>query len=164
MSFVSELFLGSEERINPFIFGGRVLVYIIFLVWGIMFITEPMGSLEFSKSFMHNINLVFHEAGHIIFSIFGRLIKSLGGTLGQVLIPVIVTIAFLLKQNPFGATVGLWWTGQSLMDIAPYINDARAQRLILLGGVTGRDAPRGFHDWNFILGELGLLKADHAIA
>jgi len=49
------------------------------------------------------------------------------------------------------------------MDSAPYINDARAQVLILLGGVTGREAP-GFHDWNNLLGRLGLLAYDHVIA
>ena len=34
----------------------------------------------------------------------------------------------------------------------------------LLGGNHGRNAPYGFHDWQFILGETGLLKMDHAIA
>lgn len=50
------------------------------------------------------------------------------------------------------------------MDIAPYINDARAGQLMLLGGVTGRDAPEGFHDWANMLGRLGLLDYDHLLA
>ncbi len=57
----------------------------------------------------------------------------------------------------------MWWVAQNFMDIAPYINDARAQRLLLLGGVTGRDVP-GYHDWHNILGRLGWLRYDHAIA
>jgi hypothetical protein len=49
------------------------------------------------------------------------------------------------------------------MDLAPYINDARAQQLMLLGGGTGTDMP-GMHDWNNILGYLDLLAQDHRIA
>lgn len=37
------------------------------------------------------------------------------------------------------------------MDLAPYINDARNLSLPLLGGNVGKDAPYGFHDWEFIL-------------
>jgi hypothetical protein len=164
MKAVIELFFGPDEPENVFIFAGRALVFVGMVVWGIMFIKEPVASPAYAESFMHRVNLVFHEAGHVIFSFMGRLIMSFGGTLGQLLIPFIIAVAFLFKRNPFGATVGLWWLGQSLMDIAPYIADARAQRLILLGGVTGRDAPQGYHDWNYILGELGLLNFDHALA
>jgi hypothetical protein len=53
--------------------------------------------------------------------------------------------------------------GQSFIDIAPYIYDARAGELMLLGGVTGQEAP-DFHDWHNILGRLGLLSWDHPIA
>jgi hypothetical protein len=60
--------------------------------------------------------------------------------------------------------VSLWWLGQSFMDIAPYINDARNQELMLLGGVTGREADYGYHDWEFILNETGLLRYDHTLA
>ena len=50
------------------------------------------------------------------------------------------------------------------MDIAPYINDARNQELMLLGGVTGKEADYGYHDWQFILNEAGLLRLDHTLA
>ena len=50
------------------------------------------------------------------------------------------------------------------MDIAPYVNDARDQKLLLLGGITGREADYGFHDWEFILNEIGLLRFDHTLA
>jgi hypothetical protein len=90
---------------------------------------------------------------------------SLGGTLGQLLIPMICLLVFLLKaKNPFGASVSLWWFGENFMDIAPYINDARNQDLVLLGGITGREADYGYHDWEFILNEIGLLRYDHTLA
>jgi len=37
-------------------------------------------------------------------------------------------------------------------------------QLQLLGGNTGAGAPYGFHHWNFILTELGMLKHTHLIA
>ena len=114
---------------------------------------------------MHLINLPFHEAGHVFFGPFGRLIASLGGTLGQLLMPCICLTVLLLKtRDPFGASVALWWLGQNFMDIAPYINDARSLTLPLLGGNTGDSAPYGFHDWQFILTQLRLLKLDHGLA
>jgi hypothetical protein len=119
---------------------------------------------EIGRSFLHNINLVFHEAGHVLFQPFGRLMMFLGGSLFQVLLPLILAGAFLLvNRDAFGASVCLWWTGQSLMDIAPYIADARALRLPLLSGGTGADSP-GTHDWANILRRLGLLNQDIQIA
>ena len=48
-------------------------------------------------------------------------------------------------------------------DLAPYINDARALKLMLLGGVTGQDV-EDYHDWEFILRKLSLLEYDHLMA
>jgi hypothetical protein len=48
------------------------------------------------------------------------------------------------------------------MDVAPYINDARALDLMLLGGVTGKETDG--HDWENILGMLGWLEYDHRLA
>jgi len=158
-----------EPQINPVYFCGRAALYVIFFVWGWQFISMDYdvavgGDPVIGESFMHSVNLVFHEAGHVIFIPFGRFMTILGGTLGQWLIPFIVLCAFVLKsRDTFGATIGLWWLGQSFLDAAPYINDARAGQLILLGGVTGRDQP-GYHDWENILGDLGWLQYDHTIA
>ncbi len=55
------------------------------------------GYPEISESFMHRVNLVFHEAGHVIFMPFGRFLSILGGTLGQWLIPFIVLCSFVLS-------------------------------------------------------------------
>ena len=59
------------------------------------------------------------------------------------------------------ASITLWWAGQSLMDLAPYIADARALRLPLLGGGTGAEVEG--HDWEYLLGALGLLSRDLAL-
>ena len=155
-----------EDRVNPFIFWGRVIVYIGLLIWGWRFLQMDFmeNPVEIGYSFMHRINLVFHEAGHIIFMPFGWLMTKLGGTLGQLLMPLVVSVVFIVKsRNPFAASVGLWWLGQSFMDCAPYIDDALDQNLVLLGGVTGADKP-GFHDWNSILGNFDVLEKHRTYA
>lgn len=161
---IKNLFLYVESQINPFYFGGRVLFFLIILIWGIKFILAPMESNYTGKSFLHMVNLPFHEAGHIIFRPFGQFIMMLGGTLGQLLVPLICFLTFLIKtKDSFAASVSLWWLAESFMDIAPYINDARDLRMMLLGGVTGRDVA-DYHDWEFILRKLGWLQCDHTIA
>ena len=162
---IKEYVFFVEPKINPFYFGGRTLIFLILFVWGWKFILTPMETNYTGESFFHLVNLPFHEAGHIFFRLFGRWMTSLGGTLGQLLIPTICLFVLLIKsKNPFGASVSLWWLGENFMDIAPYINDARAQKLLLLGGLTGKDADYGYHDWEFILNEIGLLRLDHFLA
>ncbi len=160
----SRIFLFSVEgKINPFFIAGRALVLVLTLIWGFKYTFHSVGSNYAAESFLHNVSLPFHEAGHIIFSPFGDFLAVLGGSLMQLIIPSICVAAFLKREDTFGASTAVWWLGQNFVDLAPYINDARAQSLILLGGVTGQDVP-GFHDWNNILGTVGLLKLDHFIA
>jgi len=142
---------------------GRAVVLLLLLWWGWSFITIPLETNYTGESLLHLINLPFHEAGHLLFMPFGRFMMFLGGSLGQVLMPAICLGTFLVKsRDPFGASVALWWTAESIMDIAPYINDARAMDLVLLGGVTGKETDG--HDWNNILTMLNWLEWDHRLA
>jgi len=128
--------------------------------WTIQFARTPISS-DAMNSFLHLPDLVFHEAGHIIFSPFGRFMTVLGGSLLQCLVPVVAAIAFVRQEEPFGAAICGWWAGQNLVDLAPYIADARALRLVLLGGRTGAEVEG--HDWEFILNQLGIMRYDHPL-
>lgn len=146
---------------------GRAIFWIALFLLSWSVVLAPIERSQVVPSFVHlilsRVNLVFHEAGHVIFSPLGQFMGTLGGSLLQVLVPAICMAAFLTRHlNPFGASACFWWMGQSMCELAPYINDARAQRMILLGGVTGRDVP-GYHDWNNILSQMGLLKWDHTL-
>ena len=99
--------------------------------------------------FIHLVDLVFHEAGHVIFGMFGRFLGALGGSLNQVLIPAVCTGSFLYRRQWAAAAVTLFWTGENVIDVAIYAADGRDMKLPLLAeGLT--------HDWNWILSELSL--------
>ncbi len=142
---------------------GRALLLLGMAIWGIRFLLAPIQSNLAGQSFLHLINLPFHEAGHILFAPFGRFLSVLGGSLMQILVPLVVAGAFLWRRNPFGGAVGIWWLGESCLDLAPYIADARAGQLLLLGGVTGSEV-EDYHDWEMILRQLGWLRHDIALA
>jgi hypothetical protein len=153
----------SDTTTDSMTLYGRAAVLTVMIWWGWKFITTPLETNYTGESFLHLINLPFHEAGHVLFMPFGRFMTILGGSLGQILMPIICLGTFIVKtRDPFGASVALWWTAESMMDIAPYIDDARAMNLLLLGGVTGRETDG--HDWNNILTMLDLLEWDHRLA
>jgi hypothetical protein len=143
-------------RVEPVAFWGRAVLLVLFALWGLRLIWMDYRSGEIGSSFLHGPLLVFHEAGHAIFRLFGEFLTILGGTLGQLLMPAVLCGAMLLKnRDPFGAAIGLWLVGVSLLDVAPYVYDALHPQLVLLGGRTGEE---GGHDWMYLLGETGLLK------
>ncbi len=153
----------SDTTTDSMTFYGRAAVFVVMIWWGWTFIVTPLDTNYTGESFLHLINLPFHEAGHVIFIPFGRFMTILGGSLGQILMPIICLGTFIVKtRDPFGGSVALWWTAESMMDIAPYMNDARALDLMLIGGVTGKETDG--HDWNNILTMLNLLEWDHRLA
>jgi hypothetical protein len=104
---------------------------------------------------------VFHEAGHVLFAPFGHFMRVLGGSLLQFALPLGLAVAFLKEHNPFGGVVCTWWAGENLIDVAPYIADARALQLVLLGGKTGAEVQG--HDWEYLLGTLGWMRFDRTL-
>ena len=129
-------------------------------VWTWQFAAAPMG-VAVADSVLHLPNLVFHEAGHVILGVFGRFISVLGGSLFQFAVPLILAGAFLRQQDAFAAAVCTWWAGQNLLDVAPYIADARALQLVLLGGQTGAEVEG--HDWEYLLTQMNLLHMDRTL-
>jgi hypothetical protein len=106
--------------------------------------------------FLDYANLVFHEAGHPIFGVFGSTLGLYGGTLGQLVFPVVALLAFWRQREPIGVTVATVWLFENVLNIAQYMADARAQVLPLVGG--------GEHDWTEILSRWGVLSSDTTIA
>lgn len=143
------------ERVDATWFWLRVATLAAFAVWGFVLIRLDYRVGEMAESFLHRPLLVFHEAGHVLAMPFGEWMTIFGGTLGQLLMPLLLAGALLLKnRDPFGACIGLWFLGVSVLDVAPYLYDALHPRLMLLSGTTGEE---GGHDWIYLLGSMGQL-------
>jgi ribosomal protein L40E len=141
----------------------RGIFLLILALWTASLASGGVSAERVNGSFLHLPNLVFHEAGHILFIPFGRFMTVLGGSLTQVLVPLVCAVTFLWQtHDAFGAAVAIWWAGENLIDVAPYINDARDLQLVLLGGKTGAEVEG--HDWEFLLNAMGVAHKDHAIA
>jgi len=110
----------------------------------------------------HLINLPIHEAGHVCFRLLGEFMGIAGGSILQILIPIVFFGYFVYYKKPFSAAIVLFWVGNNFLDVYVYANDAVVMQLPLLSGLTGAEG--GFHDWNYILTEMNLLDKTNLIA
>ena len=78
----------------------------------------------------------------------------------QLLVPVVCAASFA-RHGTGSAPRSAWWAGQNLVDLGPYIADARALQLVLIGGATGAEVEG--HDWEAILQALGWLHLDRRL-
>lgn len=110
------------------------------------------------------IDLVFipiHEGGHLLFRFFGHWISVAGGTFLQLFTPFALAVYFALNRHVAGTAFCLFFYFEQFLPISTYMADARAQELPLL---TVGDADYVIHDWNYLLGSLGVLNHDTALA
>ncbi|MBL8399420.1 MAG: hypothetical protein JNL84_14965 [Candidatus Accumulibacter sp.] len=136
-------------------FYGRCITFILLAWWSWTLIGYDYRDGGMFDSFMHNILLPIHEAGHVFLIPFGKFMTILGGSLLQLLLPFGIAVAFVVKyRDNFAAAICLWWTGVSLLDLAPYIYDSLHPQLTMLGGHTGENGP---HDWIYLLEVFGQL-------
>lgn len=135
------------EKTDEVAFWGRVALLAVLVVWGCSFMLAGIDWEKIGGSFLHNVNLAFHEFGHVLFRPLGRFMGILGGSLFQVLWPLVFVVAFSFhRHDNFAAAVCLWWCGQNFIDVSPYIADAPHRLLPLIGGM-GEEA----HDWGNLL-------------
>ena len=104
---------------------------------------------------LDHANLLFHEAGHPIVGLFSSRLEPYGGTIGQLVFPCVLAIAFWRQGRALGFAAAWIWFFENWFNIARYMADARRLELPLLGG--------GDHDWNTILTRWNLLQYDTRI-
>jgi hypothetical protein len=105
---------------------------------------------------LDSANLAFHEAGHPLFGLFSSRLMVYGGTLGQLVFPIVATVSFWMRREALACALTAVWFSENLWNIARYMADARAQELPLVGG--------GEHDWTEIFTRWSALNQDTAIA
>lgn len=105
---------------------------------------------------LDSANLALHEAGHPLTGILSGRLAVYGGTIFQLAFPAAVALHFHRRGHAAGAAAGLVWLGESLLNVARYMADARSQLLPLVGG--------GDHDWAEIFGRWHILHLDQRVA
>lgn len=104
---------------------------------------------------LDHANLAIHEAGHPIVGLFSERLAVYGGTIFQLLFPLLFAHHFWRQRQGTGFAAAWLWLGASLMNVARYMKDARAQQLPLVGG--------GDHDWTEIFSRWNVLASDTRI-
>jgi hypothetical protein len=76
-------------------------------------------------------NLIIHEGGHFFFSWFGETIHILGGTLGELLVPLLCAAYFFFQRETTGFAFSVFWFFENFPYIGAYMADARTSVLPL---------------------------------
>lgn len=157
---VSRWLLHVPDGVSRINWQARAAGLVLFSLWTLWIwhdVDIPVG--ESGSHSLHSVLIPFHEAGHYaIFRWFGPFIMTLGGTLGQHLLPLVVGGVLLIqKRNPYGAALAFWLLGYSVIDMGVYMYDAFDPKLGLIGGGTGAESDG--HDWQNIFGDLGLIRS-----
>ena len=101
------------------------------------------------------VNLVIHEGGHFFFSWFGYTIMILGGTLAELLVPLLCAIYFFWQRETTGFAFCCFWFFENFPYIGTYMADARSASLPLVGSEES--------DWTILFTQWGLLAQDQKI-
>lgn len=110
---------------------------------------------------MDGVFVPIHEGGHLLFRFFGEFVSIAGGTILQLLVPILLASYFLFHRQAQGVAFCLFFMFEQFLPISTYMADARAQDLPLLTVGSGEDV---IHDWNYLFGALGVLDHDIQIA
>jgi hypothetical protein len=130
---------------------GRIALLVVIAIWGASVV---LGRMTQPPTVLHLTVILFHEAGHLFFAPFGEALRVAGGTLGQLLVPLVCAIALHRRGDNFGAAIAGAWMALSLIDASVYAYDAADPVLPLIGGGTGADS---FHDFVFLFERYGQL-------
>lgn len=116
--------------------------------------------INLEKFLVTNFLLIVHEAGHTFFSIFGsRVITILGGSLNEILLPLLIVSFTLFNRYIKGSQFSLYLLGTAWFNVAFYVADGAQRQLPLIGNL-GKES----HDWHNLLRNWNLLESDGTIA
>lgn len=142
-----ENYFGEWKSVSRYVGISWLSFYALFLVYAA---ANRSGFL-----FLDYVNLMAHEAGHFFFSWFGYTIMILGGTLGELIVPLLCAAYFFVQREVTAVAFCGFWFFENFPYIGTYMADAREQALPLVGS--------GDHDWGILFGQWGLLSYDAKI-
>jgi len=139
-----------RPNIPKLIFAALLSLYFLWIAY------DPMQG-----SFLDNVDLPIHETGHLLFRPFGEFMMVAGGSLFQVIFPLVFVAYFIWQRSYYSAAIVMLWVGQSILNVWVYASDAIVMQLVLTSGFTGTEG--SFHDWNYMLTETGMLGSFKSI-
>lgn len=138
-------------NIPKLIFAILLSIYFLWIAY------DPMQG-----SFLDTVDLPIHETGHLLFRVFGEFMMVAGGSLFQVILPLVFVGYFVWQKSYYSAAIVMLWVGQSILNVWVYASDAVVMQLVLTSGFTGAEG--SFHDWNYMLDRLGWLNSTKTVA
>jgi hypothetical protein len=135
-----------------------IVCWMIFYVLFLVHVYNQHGG----QTWFDAANLITHESGHMLFSYFGQTLMIWGGTIMQLLVPILLAISFAYRGQTAGAIFCLFFFFENFIGIALYMADARDRVLPLVSVGVASDEVTG-HDWNWIFSSLGILQYDTRI-
>lgn len=133
-----------------------ICIYLFLALMGRNDPMRPNAPMPFFLVVISWIDLFIHEAGHLIFSLFGRFVNILGGSLMQLLLPLF-SVVVLFRSAIHFAPFAIYWLGENLVNVSIYARDATRMKLRLISRAAT-------HDWNYLLGQLNMLDSTDSIA
>lgn len=117
---------------------------------------QHLGTADRWVFLLDHANLAIHEAGHPIVGIFSSRLAVYGGTLFQLMFPLLFMHRFWRQRQSLGFAASWLWLGENILNVSRYMQDARAQQLPIVGS--------GNHDWAEIFSRWNVLDSDLRIA
>jgi hypothetical protein len=146
MSFLEEKF-GDWKPVSRITGIAWLCFYALFLLYAV---TSRSGFLILDYA-----NLIIHEGGHFFFSWFGDTIRILGGTLGELMVPLLCAVYFFFQRETTGFAFSMFWFFENFPYIGTYMADARTSALSLVGSDES--------DWTILFTQWNLLAQDQKI-
>lgn len=161
-SFVARWLLHVPPEVSKINWFGRCAALVACAIYAIKIIHDTdLKYGDIGGSFLHMVLLPWHEAGHVIFRLFGNFMMVLGGTLGQHLFPIVLGVALLVtRRDSFGAALAFWLLGYSVIDMGHYMHDAGDPQMMMVNGQSSAETDG--HDFINIFSDMGGWWLQHA--
>ncbi|NUN09081.1 MAG: hypothetical protein HUU54_07890 [Ignavibacteriaceae bacterium] len=103
-------------------------------------------------TYVDYFHYVVHVAGETIFGLLGDTAALFGGTVTQLMIPVLLIIFFYVNYLRKWLQFALFLMGHTFLNIGAYASDAAAMKIELFG------PPEVNHDWNKLLTQYDMMS------
>lgn len=142
--------------------------YLVKIAWefNVGNVAGPAGS--FAGMVFYNSSVLPHELGHFIFGRYGTFACVAGGTILELLVPLVFIIYFFFTARFFSAALSVSWLGETVIFVAVYMATAISQEgeyyMPGEGMVSADSYPGLVTDWNYLFNQLGVLRYAPEIA